>query len=81
MPNALITLIMASWSTPLYGLRLTAPQTTVRGLSIDHFAKYDLLLEGSHESVIEGNYLGIDATARMFIGSAINGVQVLFLEY
>lgn len=60
-----------------HGLRFQANDCTVRGLVINGFA-VQLLFESATNGVVEGNFLGTDATGVNTNGvSSVNGVQII----
>jgi hypothetical protein len=60
------------------GLRITAGNSTVRGLVIDNFSGSGIDLESNH-NIIEGNYLGTDVTGTHSQGNGI-GITVHGLD-
>jgi len=51
--------------------------STVRGLDIQNFTGYGILVTGSSNNTIAGNYIGIDATGSFAVGAnALNGIFV-----
>jgi len=60
------------------GLRLIAGSggSTVRGLAINQFLSNGITLDSSANSVIEGNYIGLDPDGTTGRGNTINGINV-----
>lgn len=59
------------------GLSITSGSTLVRGLVIRNFGSNGILITGAGGNVIEGNYIGTDATGTVAQGNSGNGVQVI----
>ncbi len=61
------------------GLTLTAPGSTVRGLAINRFDQFGILLTGAKATgnLIEGNFIGTDITGRKAVGNGADGVGLL----
>jgi hypothetical protein len=57
------------------GLTLSASDSTIKGLVIDHFAGAGILLNGSSNVDIEGNFIGIDPTGTTAAPNAV-GIQI-----
>jgi hypothetical protein len=57
------------------GLVITGGSTTVRGLVINGFREYGILLQSSGGNVIEGNFIGTDATGTSALGN-VEGVEI-----
>lgn len=70
---------------PVFGLKITGGNSTVRGLVINRFG-YDsastgqfypaFVLETQGDNVIEGNYIGTDAAGVTNLGNGGNGVDI-----
>ena len=58
------------------GLTISAGNSTVRGLAINRFSEYGILLEGSGDNVVEGNHIGTDVTGSQALGNGLDGVQI-----
>jgi methionine-rich copper-binding protein CopC len=58
------------------GLRISAGCSIVRGLVINRFAGYGILLETRGANRIEGNYIGTDANGILDLGNASSGLFV-----
>ncbi|MCA9121123.1 MAG: DUF11 domain-containing protein [Planctomycetaceae bacterium] len=55
------------------GLKITAGNSTVRGLAINRFQYNGIGLESGSGNVIEGNYIGTDSTGTQDLGNGIGG--------
>jgi hypothetical protein len=58
------------------GLMITAGNSTVRGLVINRFAQSGIVLRTSGGNVLEGNYIGTDATGTLDLGNGVHGVAI-----
>jgi len=58
------------------GLRITAGSSTIKGLVINHFPGYGILIDTSGSNVIQGNYIGTDATGTAEFGNTLDGVHI-----
>ena len=58
------------------GLRITAGNSTVKGLVINRFQGHGVLLETNGSSVIQGNYIGTDAEGATDLGNGGDGVHI-----
>lgn len=58
------------------GLRITAGYTTVRGLIIRNFRQHGIELTVGGNNVIQGNFIGTDATGVGFSGNGQSGIVV-----
>jgi VCBS repeat-containing protein len=58
------------------GLTISGGNTTVRGLVINRFTGNGILITGSGNSQIEGNYIGTDATGTVALGNGFGGVLI-----
>ena len=59
------------------GLTISAGNTTIRGLAINRFNFYGLLIQINGGNVIAGNYLGTDASGMSTFGAPNNGSGIL----
>jgi CSLREA domain-containing protein len=60
------------------GLRITASDSTVRGLVINHYLGGNAIwISGGQHDHIEGNYLGVNATGSAEAGNGIAGVALV----
>jgi parallel beta-helix repeat protein len=59
-----------------YGLCITAGNSTVRGLIINRFSYYGILLTSNGNNTITGNYIGTDVTGTTAEGNAGQGVEI-----
>ncbi|NQT14577.1 MAG: hypothetical protein HQ582_17605, partial [Planctomycetes bacterium] len=59
-----------------HGLRITAGNSTVRGLAIHSFPGIGILLQTNGGNAIEGNFIGTDITGTVALGNATQGVFV-----
>jgi hypothetical protein len=57
------------------GLHLTGNNISIRELAIDQFSLSGVVVDGS-AAVLEGNYVGTDATGSLDLGNADDGVKV-----
>lgn len=73
----LITLDGAGAGDDANGLRITAGESTVRGLVIDGFAGAGIVLENRGKNVVEGNYIGVDDTAMRDHGNGASGISIV----
>ncbi len=58
------------------GLLITAGDSTVRGLIVNGFDSNGIVIKGRGNNVIEGNYIGIDATGTGTGGSCNIGIHI-----
>lgn len=58
------------------GLVISAGSSTVRGLVINRFNQFGLLLQANGGNLVEGNYVGTDATGAVARGNGRDGVYV-----
>ena len=60
------------------GLRITASDTTIKGLAINRFARNGILVVGSGATgnKVEGNFIGTNASGTQDLGNARNGVRI-----
>src|SRR5262249_41947933 len=56
------------------GLILTASNSPVQGLVISRFENYAIVLIGTSNDVVQGNYLGTDPTGTLARGNGVGGV-------
>jgi parallel beta-helix repeat protein len=59
------------------GLRLTAPNNTVRGLVINRFAVDGISIDGGGTNIIQGNFIGTDTTG---LANRANGEHGVFIN-
>jgi titin len=57
------------------GLRITAGRSTVKGLVINRFSQNGILLQTKGQNIIQGNYIGTDATGTLGLGNGL-GVDI-----
>ncbi len=72
----LVVLSGASLGGLADGLSVTAGGTTVRGLVINGFGGSGVVLSGGSGSVVEGNFIGTNATGTAGAGGGLRGVYV-----
>ncbi len=58
------------------GLDVSAGNTTIRGLAINNFGGYGILLEQGGGDLIAGNYIGTNATGSSADANSSNGINV-----
>lgn len=58
------------------GLNVYGDNSTVRGLVINRFSSYGLLLINTDNCVIEGNFIGTDPTGTLDLGNSGTGVRI-----
>lgn len=58
------------------GLTITAGNSTVRGLVIDHFGQNGIELETGSANDVRGNYIGVDSTGEVGAGNGGSGVDI-----
>jgi hypothetical protein len=58
------------------GLRLTGNGSTVRGLVINRFNDIGIVLNGSDNNIIEGNFIGTDPTGLIDLGNGDTGIKM-----
>jgi hypothetical protein len=58
------------------GLTITAGNSTVKGLVIDHFTGSGIALQGSGGNVIAGNFVGVDSTGATAAANGGDGVSI-----
>ena len=58
------------------GLTITAGNSTVEGLVVDHFSASGIVLETRGGDVLQGNYIGIDASGTVAAGNGDLGVFI-----
>ncbi|MFL5243447.1 MAG: hypothetical protein ACJ8FY_15180 [Gemmataceae bacterium] len=66
--------------TAVFGLHITAGNSTVRGLAINRFSGGEILLDRCISNVIAGNYLGIDLNGGGYVGGG-NGVGLEYSDH
>ena len=59
------------------GLVVTGNEARIRGLVINDFTAYGIRLDSSNDSIIRGNYIGIDETGTVDDGNHFAGVTML----
>ena len=59
------------------GFRITGGNSVLRGLVLNNFRGHAIILETGSANVIEGNYIGTDATGTVAAGNIQNGVFIL----
>jgi len=59
------------------GFQIRAGSTTVRGLAINRFPHDGIVIEPGASSVIEGNFIGTDATGTRALGNGASGVAAV----
>jgi titin len=66
--------------TSANGLHITAGNSTVRGLAINRFRQSGILLDTNGGNVVEGNFIGTDASGTVALGNGLftsgDGVRV-----
>ena len=58
------------------GLRITAGNSTVKGLVINRFTGHGIWLQTNGNNVIQGNYIGTDASGTLDLGNSLIGVSI-----
>ncbi len=58
------------------GLRITAGNSTVKGLVINRFTGHGIWLQTNGNNVIQGNYIGTDASGTLDLGNSLIGVRI-----
>ncbi|MCP5096844.1 MAG: hypothetical protein GY943_14940, partial [Chloroflexi bacterium] len=58
------------------GLRISAGDSTVRGLVINRFTGDGVQLQSNNGSIVEGNFIGVDVTGNVDVGNGFNGVII-----
>ena len=59
------------------GLRITGGNSVLRGLVLNNFRGHAITIETGGANVIEGNYIGTDATGSAAAANLLNGVFIL----
>ncbi|MBU0678514.1 MAG: right-handed parallel beta-helix repeat-containing protein [Verrucomicrobia bacterium] len=59
------------------GLHVKADDCEIRGLIIDNFAGHGIYIDHGSRTVVEGNYIGVDATGSLDAGNGLNGIYVV----
>jgi CSLREA domain-containing protein len=59
------------------GLRISAGNSTVRGLAINSFDGAGIVLEGNGGNLVAGNFVGTDAGGNPGVGNAGSGVAII----
>src|SRR5579883_1304482 len=72
----LIELNGANAGAGVNGLRITAGNSTVKGLAINRFTNDGIQLQTQGHDLITGNYIGTDATANTKLANGGNGVEI-----
>jgi hypothetical protein len=57
------------------GLRITGDHVTIRGLAINRFEDYGILIDNADSCVIEGNFIGTDVTGTIDLGNTLGGIR------
>lgn len=71
----LIELNGADAGTDVTGLTITAGDSTIRGLVINRFDENGIRLESAN-NIVEGNFVGTNASGTGSLGNSNNGVQI-----
>jgi hypothetical protein len=58
------------------GLTISAGASTVRGLVINNFGSYGILLSEVGANVVAGNFIGTDATGSQALGNGFTGIVI-----
>jgi hypothetical protein len=58
------------------GLEITAGNCTVRGLVINRFSSWGIHVSLNGSNIIQGNFIGTDATGTVALGNSLDGVSV-----
>jgi len=58
------------------GLKISAGNSIIDGLAINHFNGDGIVLSGAANNRIIGNFIGTDATGNLALGNFLNGVKV-----
>lgn len=58
------------------GLRVNAPNTTVRGLAINRFNRFGIVVEGASGVTVTGNFIGTDPSGTLALGNRSGGILV-----
>jgi hypothetical protein len=58
------------------GLVLNADNSTIRGLVINRFGNFGIVLSAASNNIIAGNYIGTDVTGSLDLGNAISGLLI-----
>ncbi len=62
--------------TAVDGLRISAGNSIIKGLVINGFSGYGLVLNSNGENVIEGNFIGTDIAGLTDAGNALGGIYI-----
>ncbi len=58
------------------GLRINAPNSTVRGLAINRFNRFGIVVEGTSGVTISGNFIGTDTSGTLALANRSGGILV-----
>jgi hypothetical protein len=58
------------------GLRITAGNSTVKGLIINRFSQNGIRLETNGNNIIQGNYIGTDSDGGSTVGNRLDGISI-----
>ncbi|MCS6804450.1 MAG: right-handed parallel beta-helix repeat-containing protein [Acidobacteriota bacterium] len=75
-PGGLVELNGARAGIAVDGLTIASGQTVVRGLVIHRFDKNGIRIENGGGNIIEGNFIGTDATGTLPSGNTFDGIWV-----
>ena len=76
--NAILKIVLDGTSAGAAdGLNVTSGDSTVKGLVINRFARDGIELSGSGSNIIEGNYIGTDASGAIDLGNTFSGVRII----
>jgi len=58
------------------GFRITAGSSTIKSLIINRFPAHGILIDTNGSNLIEGNYIGTDATGGVDQGNTLDGIHI-----
>ena len=73
----IIELDGSSAGADVTGLTINAGSSVVKGLVINRFTYYGILLQTNGGNILEGNYIGTDVTGTAALGNGADGVRIL----
>ena len=70
-------IVLAGSASVNNGLHIQGGNSTVKGLVIQSFSDIGILIDTNGGNVIEGNFIGTDATGTLGLGNATTGVSIV----
>lgn len=75
-PSGLVELNGARAGIAVDGLTIASGQSVIRGLVIHRFDKNGIRIENAGGNIIEGNFIGTDATGTLASGNTFDGILI-----